>query len=250
MNKFLDKKGIHLSNELHKYFMDIFDRQYYTESGPLVQELERLLQAKLKKKNVVCISNASIAWLMLIDQLTPVHKVVIPQNVSKQLKEAISWLGVSCQEYDETKKLSRALNERRLINEVIVIQEIGIFKELAGIRSKTDARSDKVLMDTQYADKLLRLHSQDFELVPLGVYSFDSSDTTLGFGACIYADDDDFADALRCMRGSGGVRRKVFVKRTVNGRMSEAQAAFVLSRFKKMIDDDAVAEVSGVIGPT
>lgn len=236
MNYFSDKESGYLSDEVRQYFMGIFNRQYYTESGPLVQELEKTLQKKLKIRNVVCVSNASIAWLMLLDQLFSKSFFFTPQNTSKQLKEAISWLGFPSIEYNKIKKIIPVINKVRKNGKVIFVRNNIDFQDSDGIHNEIAIDSNDTLIDTQFSDELLGANTRDIELSSCGVLSFDSFATDFGFGACIYTDDDDFSDVLRCMRSSGGIRRKVPVKRTVNGRMSEAQAAFVLLGLKKMFD--------------
>ena len=239
MNYFFDQNSGHLSDDIRQYFMGIFDRQYYTDSGPLVQELERILQTSLEKRNIVCVSNASIAWLMLLDQLFSESYFFTPKNISKQLKEAIIWLGFPSQEYNEIEKVLLEANKIGESSKVIFIQNNWNFQDAASICRKIAIDSAETIVDTQFAGELLGSNARDIEVFSSGVLSFDSFNTAFGFGACIYTDDDDFADALRCMRSSGGIRRKVTVKRTVNGRMSEAQAAFCLLRLKYLNSDFA-----------
>ena len=56
-------------------------------------------------------------------------------------------------------------------------------------------------------------------------------------GACISTNDELLADRIRCMRSSGGVRKQVPVSKTVNGRMSEAQAAYGLMSLETLDDN-------------
>jgi len=47
----------------------IFERQYYTEYGPLNRQLEDALQAALNVEHAICVATDSIALLMTTDAL-------------------------------------------------------------------------------------------------------------------------------------------------------------------------------------
>jgi len=67
------------------------------------------------------------------------------------------------------------------------------------------------------------------------VFSFDRENLICSDNdACICTNDELLADRLRCMRSTGGVIRKVPVSKTVNGRMSEAQAAYALMGLERL----------------
>jgi len=73
------------------HFEGIFDRQYYTESGPLVRQLEGALQARLGVTDVICVSNPTIAWIMLLESGLERRRVVAPATVPSALLEGLRW---------------------------------------------------------------------------------------------------------------------------------------------------------------
>lgn len=232
MIKFDLIKNHNISEEVSFYFKGIFDRQYYTESGPLVRNLEGFLQEILNAKNVICVSNASICWLMLLELKFNEGLFLLPQEISNPLKEAINWLGFSTKVYKDLDFLScKGIDNKLNYDAAVVscgIQINSLVEELQRINSFD---RQKIIIDTECInfEFIDSLNSRDWNMS--GVLNFDTAD--LGYGACICTNNDLLADQLRCMRSSGGVRNKVLVNRTVNGRMSEAQAAFVLIQAEK-----------------
>jgi dTDP-4-amino-4,6-dideoxygalactose transaminase len=69
----------------------------------------------------------------------------------------------------------------------------------------------------------------------LEVFSFHATKVlSAAEGGCISTDDDELAARLRNIRSSYGAGHSVHVRRTANGRMSEAQAAIALLSLKSL----------------
>jgi hypothetical protein len=56
----------------------IFDRQYYTNQGPLVCQLEADLQKRLGVRHAICVANATIGLMMAADALGLRGRVITP----------------------------------------------------------------------------------------------------------------------------------------------------------------------------
>jgi dTDP-4-amino-4,6-dideoxygalactose transaminase len=228
---------------LRSYFQGIFQRQYYTESGPLVRRLESEIGQLLGVGHVVCVSNPTVAWLMLLEaaELAP-GMLHVPVTASRPLLEALQWINRPCHFHDIS-----AVNGYRphlsdidarigdAIAALIGVNQWGGACDLLGLRTLSAERGIPLFLDSSEA---FACRLADCAIGAWGsaeVFSFDAANLINGAGsACITTQDEALADRLRCMRSSGGVVRHVRVNKTVNGRMSEAQAAYALMGLERI----------------
>lgn len=213
--------------ELTEQLRGIFSRQYYTEQGPLVRALEQRLAALLNFEHVVCIANASIAGLMLADVLDPSVPLLMPALATDCLMDAGAWTTHRRVVYDldvgtlraDVMSLHAGAPEGR---GSLFLVDWGM-----GVPSDTSGFSGAVIVDRTPGFDGKPRHGYDkvdAELISLRQDALLSA----AEGGCVCTNDADLADRLRCMRASSGVERVLPVMRTVNGRMSEAQAALAL----------------------
>ena len=225
------------SDDIYRYFNGILERQYYTESGPLVQLIERTLQDQMHVKNVICISNASIAWLMFLSSRFEYSKFFLPNITSRPLNEALNWLAIDREIYPTINALEFVRFNNSVKDNVLILNSLKNL-DSSSFHSSVNETSKlaSMLVDTENIDLLRTNEIYRNKKIIARVVSFEPTKSDFGYGGFICTDDDGLADELRCMRGSGGVRNKVYVKRTVNGRMSEAQAAFSLMRLERSLN--------------
>jgi dTDP-4-amino-4,6-dideoxygalactose transaminase len=224
------------------YFEGIFERQYYTESGPLVQRLEREIRLRLKVGHVVCVSNPSVAWLMLLEADLTSHRLLIPATASKAIVEAIRWIGAQHYICDVSPKHDYRMHHDYLasldINEYDAIIGVNPWGGVCDIQGLLTIAEDYELPIYFDSTEAFACRFNDRFIGSIGraeIFSFESENLVNGMAsACICTDDEDLADRLRCMRGSGGIVRNVSVNKTVNGRMSEAQAAYALMTLENL----------------
>ena len=72
----------------------IFERRYYTNQGPLVQQLEGRLQDYLGVKHAICITNATIGLMMAAEALELSGKVIVPSYTFIASPQSLSWAGI------------------------------------------------------------------------------------------------------------------------------------------------------------
>jgi dTDP-4-amino-4,6-dideoxygalactose transaminase len=72
----------------------IFERRYYTNQGPLVQQLEERLQDYLGVKHAICVTNATIGLMMAAEALDLTGKVVLPSFTFIASAQSLSWTGI------------------------------------------------------------------------------------------------------------------------------------------------------------
>ena len=77
-----------------KAFRDIFARRYYTNHGPLAQEIENRLADFFDVRHVVTMVNGTIARMLAAKALNLTGKVIVPAFTLTATVQSLSWAGV------------------------------------------------------------------------------------------------------------------------------------------------------------
>ena len=216
-------------------FRELFDRQYYTNHGPLVQRLEARLAEQLAVRHVVCVTNATIGLLMAIEALQLRGKVIVPSFTFIATAQALSWTGVEpvfCDVDPISHQLDPVAVERLIDAEVSAILAVNLWGDACdaeALQAIADRHGISLFFDSAHAMGC----SMDGRPIggsgKLEVFSFHATKVfSSAEGGCITTNDDRLAARLRNIRSSYGAGGAVDVNRTSNGRMSEAQAAIGL----------------------
>ena len=231
--------------EIVRQFEGIFDRQYYTESGPLVRTLEDALRSRLGASQVVCTCNPTVAWIMLLEAGLTLRRIVAPATMPKSFAEAVRWTRSewmicdveALRNYQLTRGDVEAVRNDAA-DGIVAINAWGGAADVEDLVALAHERNAKLFFDSSQS-----LGSMIGER-PIGafgnaeVFALTPENIVNGAGgACICTNDELLADRMRCMRSSSGVRRQVLVSKTVNGRMSEAQAAYALLGLESLDDN-------------
>jgi len=216
-------------------FRGIFDRQYYTNQGPLAQELEERLQAFLQVKHTICVTNATIGLMMAADALGLTGKVILPSFSYIASAHSLTWAGLEpafCDADPQTHQVDARKAEALIDEDVSAIMAVNLWGgacDIAALAALAEARGLQLYFDSAHAFGC-RVGG-----VPIGrfgrleVFSFHATKILSATeGGCICTEDDELAARLRNIRSSYGAGRPVEVARTANARMSEAQAAVAL----------------------
>lgn len=216
-------------------FRGIFERQYYTNQGPLTQQLEEKLQQFMGVRHAICVSNATIGLMMLPDAMGLAGKVILPAFTFAASAQSLSWAG-----------LEPVFCDVDLTTHQIDIDRLGalIDKDVSaimGVNLWGGACSPQALADVANANGLQLYFDSahafgctvdDVAIGNFGraeVFSFHATKIlSAAEGGCICTNDDDLAANLRNIRSSYGAGEHIDVVKTANGRMSEAQAAIAL----------------------
>ena len=75
-------------------FQEIFDRQYYTEYGPLNQQLEQKLQQFLGVKHAICVTNETVGLMMAADAIGLSGRVIVPRHALASSTQSLVWAGL------------------------------------------------------------------------------------------------------------------------------------------------------------
>ncbi len=227
--------------EFESTFRALFERQYYTNHGPLVQAFEQRLQDYLGVKHVVCVTNATIGIIMAAEAVDIKGKVVVPSFTSISTVQALTWAGlepVFCDVDPETLHPTIQTIEPLINSEVSAILGVNLWGgSCSPLTLHNYAREHNLriffdsthAMGCEYEDTLIG-NFGDME-----IFSFHGSEILgCGEGGCIATNDDHLAAKLRNIRSSYGAGAAVEVVKTSNGRMSEAQAALGILSLDKL----------------
>ena len=216
-------------------FRGIFERQYYTNQGPLTQQLEEKLQQFLGVKHAICVSNATIGLMMVPDAMGLSGKVILPSFTFAATAHSLTWAGlkpVFCDIDLNTHQIAIDRIGALIDEDVSAILGVNLWGGACNPKSLNelaDAHGVKLYFDSAHA------FGCAVDGVRIGVFgraevfSFHATKILSATeGGCICTNDDDLAARLRNVRSSYGAGKFVNVVKTANGRMSEAQAAIAL----------------------
>ena len=216
-------------------FRAIFERQYYTNQGPLVNLLEERLAERLQVRHAICVTNATIGLSMVAEALEVGSRVITPAFTFIATAQSLLWTGripVFCDVDPQTHHLDIAHLEHLLEEGADAILAVNLWGGACRVHEiESLARRHGVPL---YFDSAQAFGST-IGGRPIGgfgraeVFSFHATKMmSTTEGGCITTNEDDVAERIRNIRSSYGVRTVVPVERTANGRMSEAQAAIGL----------------------
>lgn len=216
-------------------FRDIFERQYYTNQGPLAQRLEERLQEFLGVKHAICVSNATIGLIMMPDALGLSGKVILPSFSFAASAQSLSWAGlrpVFCDIDPDSHQIAADRIGALIDENVSAIMGVNLWGGACDLKALAEVAEEngiQLYFDSAHG---FGCAADGISLGNFGraeVFSFHATKILNATeGGCICTNDDELAARLRNIRSSYGAGRFVEVVKTANGRMSEAQAAIAL----------------------
>jgi len=216
-------------------FRGVFERQYYTNQGPLTQQLEEKLQQFLGVRHAICVTNATIGLMMVPDAMGLTGKVILPAYTFIASAQSLSWAGlepVFCDIDPDTHQIALDRIGALIGEGVSAIMGVNLWggacdpKALADL---SDAHGVQLYFDSAHAFGCAVDGVRIGNFGRAEVFSFHATKILSATeGGCICTNDDELAARLRNIRSSYGAGKPVNVVKTANGRMSEAQAAIAL----------------------
>jgi dTDP-4-amino-4,6-dideoxygalactose transaminase len=213
----------------------ILARRYYTNHGPLAQELEARLAEAYAIRHAVAVTNPAIALIMALEALGLRGAVALSALAPLGWAQAVAWAGLTplfCDVDADAFGLTAATAGAGLTPEASAI--------LAG---PADARGGLAALAVTHSLALIA------EGAPaaghkVGLLALPGLGDDAG-AVCLLTDDDALAARLRNIRSSYGAGHPVPVVRTANGRLSEVQAAMSLLSLEAA--DAAAAHAAAVL---
>lgn len=215
----------------------IFERQYYTNHGPLAQEFEAKLADFFQVKHVIAVTNATLALMMAVKALGLKGRVIVPSFTFIASAQSLTLSGVTpvfCDADPLTYQMSLAHVEKLLEEEPDISAILGVNLWGGSCNPKAlDELGARHGVDVYYDSA--HAFGCTIDGAPIGhfgrmeIFSFHATKVfSTTEGGCITTNDDTLAAQLRNIRSSYGAGPIVDVPLTSNGRFSEAQAAIGL----------------------
>jgi dTDP-4-amino-4,6-dideoxygalactose transaminase len=213
----------------------IFERQYYTNHGPLVQKLEERLEAFLGTRHALTVSNATVGLYLVAKALGVQGKAMIPAFTFIATAQAMSWAGldpVFCDVDPDTHHVSPLTADGAWESDVTAIVGVNLWGgscDPSSLEAWAEDRGCHLLFDSAQAFGCTTEKGHIGQFGQAEVFSFHATKIVSSTeGGCISTDDDELAERIRNMRSNYGIRIDRPVPLTINARMSEAQAAVAL----------------------
>ena len=233
------EKGQHFFPKWAQYealFKDIFERQYYTNHGPLIQQLEVRLAERLAVRHAMCVTNEFIGLVLAGQALCVQDNVVVPAHSSIATSQSLHWTDAQpllCDVDPDTGLMTAEMVEplfaRHSVSAILAVNPWGDACDVDGLQALADQNGVPLYFDSSHAFGCAIGGRPVGTFGAVEVMSFHS-DNVLGAceGGVICTQNDELAGHIRNIRSSYGMGPPLPVLKTGNARMSEAQAAVAL----------------------
>lgn len=217
----------------------IYNTGYFTNHGPIANELEEAIEQYFSIKNAIVISNETLAMVIALSGMISGGAVAVSTKAPEHVVNGVKWAGLEPKFFDTGSEFLPFLLEHRNIGSVepkfdLVIVDPVAEKELglSAYQAFCDSKLEAIVYHTVLPQKNDLLHSSiaTVRICTLGVNSGSPSSSC----AVILTSNNELAAKCRNIRSSYGARKTVSVMATANGRVSEYQAGVAL----KFIEDN------------
>jgi dTDP-4-amino-4,6-dideoxygalactose transaminase len=231
-----------------RYAEEIFDRHWFTNNGPVVQEFERKVAELHNVRHCVAMCNGTIALEIAIHALKLEGEVIIPSYTFIATAHALHWQGITPVFADidpATHNLDPAAVRRMITPRTTGIIGVHLWGRAAPadeLQSIADEHGLKLLFDAAHAFGCSHKGTMIGNFGACEVLSFHATKFFNTFeGGAVVTNDDELAEAMRLMRNFGFSGMDNVIYPGTNGKMIEIAAAMGLSNLE---DIDSVIEAN------
>lgn len=231
----------------------IFERDFYTNHGPLERQLDAALAERLDVVHAISMVNGTVALTLLLQALD-LKKVgvIVPAFTFPATVQAIHWAGlrpIFCDVDRETHNLTADLVAKRLsevdaadVGAILGTHVWGRVCDPLGLEEVARERGLRLVFDAAHAIGCASAGRTVGNFGDAEMFSFHATKVLSGLeGGCIATNDDVLAERLRTMRSfhdRPGAPRDLL---RFNAKISEAQAAMLLlglDRLEGYVEDN------------
>ncbi|MEQ1788797.1 MAG: DegT/DnrJ/EryC1/StrS family aminotransferase [Acidimicrobiales bacterium] len=221
----------------------MLDRNWLTNDGPLVQEMEREIAGRLGVAHCVAMTNGTVALEIAIRALGLTGEVIVPGFTFVATAHALQWQEIT-PVFADVDPITHTLDPAR-VSDLITPKTSGILGvHLWGIPCDVDALAAiaadhglELLFDAAHAFGCARGDTMIGGFGRAEVLSFHATKFVNSFeGGAVVTNDTELAERMVLMRNFGfaGYDRVIYVG--TNGKMSEPSAAMALTNLESMED--------------
>lgn len=221
--------------EYEKYIQDIWEREYLTNNGPLVQELEQKLKNYLDVENILYLSNGTIALQIAIKALGLKGEIITTPFSYVATTSSIVWEGCEPVFVDiepQSLNINPALIEDAITEKTTGILATHVFGnpcDIEAIQGIADKHNLKVIYDAAHCFGTTYKGRSVFEYGDISTTSFHATKLyhTIEGGA-VFTGNEELTYRMRKMRNFGHAGYEKFSGVGINGKNSEFHAAMGL----------------------
>jgi dTDP-4-amino-4,6-dideoxygalactose transaminase len=227
---------------------EMFDRRWFSNNGPLVQQFEQRIAARLGVKHCVAMCNGTIALEIAIRALGLTGEVIVPSYTFVATAHALYWQGITPVFADidpATHNLDPAAVRRMITPRTSGIIGVHLWGRAAPVdelQAIADEHGLKLMFDAAHA------FGCSYKGLTIGRFG---ACEVLGFhatkffntfeGGAVVTNDDELAETMRLMRNFGFSGYDNVIHPGTNGKMIEICAAMGLVNLEHI---DSVIEVN------
>lgn len=225
----------------------MFERRWLTNNGPLVQELERRIAARLGVGHCVAMCNGTIALEIAIRALGLSGEVIVPSYTFIATAHALHWqeiVPVFADIDPATHNLDPAAVRRMITPRttgIIGVHLWGRASALDELQAIADEGGLQLMFDAAHAFDCSHAGTRIGNFGRCEVLSFHATKVYNTFeGGAVVTNDDELAERMRLMRNFGFSGYDNVIHPGTNGKMPEVNAAMGLVNLDAMPDFVAV----------
>lgn len=220
---------------------EIFDRGWFTNDGPMVQEFERRIADYLAVRHVVAMCNGTIALEIAIRAVGMTGEVIVPSYTFVATAHALHWQGITpvFADIDPHTHTLDPDSVRSMITPrttgIIGVHLWGRAAPVDDLQKIADEYGLQLLFDAAHAFGSTYHGHRIGRFGRAEVLSFHATKFFNTFeGGAVATDDDDLAAAMRLMRNFGFSGYDNVIHPGTNGKMIEICAAMGLSNLESV----------------
>jgi dTDP-4-amino-4,6-dideoxygalactose transaminase len=217
----------------------VWDRGILTHNGPLVQQFERALSAKLGIQNFVAVTNGTIALQMAIKALGLKGEIITTPFTWIATVSAIKWEGctpIFCDIEPDTFNIDPSKIEALITEKTVSIMPVHVFGnpcDVDAIDVIAKKHNLKVIYDAAHAIGSTYRGKSILEYGDISATSLHATKLlNTGEGGGCVTTNDDLHEKLKRIRFFGHDDAKDIVEDGFNGKMTEIHAALGLANLK------------------
>lgn len=235
-------------DEFFRLADEMFERQWLTNNGPIVDAFERKVASRMGVRHCVAMCNGTVALEIAIRALDLRGEVIVPSYTFVATAHALQWQEITPIFADidpATHVLDPEAVRRMITSRTTGILAVHLWgrpapvEELAAIAS---TRGLKLMYDASHAFGCSRGGIAIGNFGECEVFSFHATKVFNTFeGGAIVTNNDELAAKLRLMRNFGFAGYDEVIYPGTNGKMTEVAAAMGLANLRhldRFIDDN------------
>jgi dTDP-4-amino-4,6-dideoxygalactose transaminase len=230
-----------------KRFMErvsgIFDRNWLSNNGPVVQEFEAAIASYLGVKHCICVCNATIGLEIVIRAAGLSGEVIVPSYTFVATAHALQWQEITPVFADidpQTHNIDPAKVERLITPRTTAILSTHVWGRPTAVEALTEIaerRGLKLMFDAAHAFGCTHQGKMIGGFGLAEVFSFHATKFLNSFeGGAITTNDDELATKIRLMTNFGFSGYDNVIHLGTNGKMTEICAAMGLTNLECIED--------------